>query len=316
MITLDELSMKSHLASRAGGFLSLGVDHHIGYASVFMAATLWATLGLFYKVLTGMYGASPLTIAFVRGLVAWFILVVGLVVSRPQRLRIQPRDLPFFAVMGLVSVAIFFSAYVYAVYLTSVAVAAVLLYTAPAFVTIMAWRIFGEPLGLGKMVALTMTFGGCLLVARAYDPALVRLNLPGLAAGLLSGFTYALYTILNKEAIRRYSVWTVLIYNLGFGLLFLLPTQSLGAIASLLLSPATLPFVVALGVGPTLVAQAAYVAGLRRVPASIASIIATWEPALAAFLGFAILGEALAAPQVAGMVFVMGGISLLSRQRS
>jgi drug/metabolite transporter (DMT)-like permease len=29
-----------------------------------------------------------------------------------------------------------------------------------------------------------------------------------------------------------------------------------------------------------------------------------------------ILGEALAAPQVAGMVFVMGGISLLSRQRS
>jgi DME family drug/metabolite transporter len=151
-----------------------------GYLLITGAAALWGMLVVFYHNLVALYGLAPLEVAFFRAAVSALILGVALAIGRPALLRLQRRDLPLFVAFGLLGVSVFFIVYTYAIRLTGGATAAVLLYTAPAWVTIVAWRVFGESLTRIKLAALGLSFVGCALVARAYDPARLKLDLVGI----------------------------------------------------------------------------------------------------------------------------------------
>ena len=288
-----------------------GRERLTGYIMVLGAAALWATIGLFYKALTGSCGLSPLTVAFFRAALSFLILLTVLALRRWAWLRVARRDLPFFALFGLVGIAVFYILYVYAVHLAGMAMAVVLMYTAPAWVTLIAWRFFGEGLDKPKLIALVLAFGGCVLVARIYDPAQVRLNAGGILFGLGAGVTYGLYTIFNKQALRSYNPWTTMVYALGFGMAFLLPLQSPSTLATALRQP-TLLWLALLALGPTLGAALLYAMGLERLPASVVSIVATLEPAIAAVLAVVVLGETLTVPQALGALSIVSGVIFLS----
>lgn len=268
---------------------------------------------MFFRALHDVYGVSALTISFCRAGLACAILVVTLAMARPASLKIPPRAFAFFAIYGFLGVAAFYFLYVHAVIATTVTTAVVLLYTAPVFVTLMAWRAWGEPLNARKLLALALAFCGAALVVRAYEPAQLSLNVAGVALGLGAGFTYALYTVISKFALARYASWTALTYALLFGSLFLAPLQTPAGFAPLLQQPAAWIFLLGLAIGPTLGSYALYNAGLQHVPASNASLVATIEPVVASVLAFVFLAERLEVWQVMGGVMVVVG-AVISRQ--
>lgn len=95
---------------------------------------------------------------------------------------------------------------------TSLAVAALLLYTAPVFVMLMSLLCFGEAFTRTKALALLLTFSGCACVTGVFGSSLT-LTLSGLLYGLGSGFGYALYSIFGKYAVRKYSSLTITAYT-------------------------------------------------------------------------------------------------------
>lgn len=279
-----------------------------GYLPIIGAAVLWGSLGVAGRV-AFRAGVAPLAAAFFRAAISFAVLLLIALASNRSRLRIRSRDLGFFAVYGLVSIAIFFFAYLFAISRTSIATAAILLYTAPAFVIVISALAFGEDLSRVKIVAVTVAFAGCVLVVRGYDPQSLRLNLPGVLAGLASGITYAMYSIFGKTALRRYDPLSTLTYALGFGTLFL------GAIA-LPAGAVTFSYprtgwwaILYLALVTTLLAQWLYLSGLRYVETGRASLVATLEPVVAALLGYAILGEVLDAWQAIGGVLVLTAVA-------
>lgn len=284
-----------------------------GYLLIALAACLWGTLGLFFRVLHDDFQLSSLTIAFLRAAVAAALLLGVMLITRRRLLRISRRAAAFYLLYGLVGVAAFYFFYVQAVIQTSVTTAVVLLYTAPAFVSVIAWRAWGEPMTTRKLIALALAFAGCALVARAYDPAELRLNMLGLAFGLGAGLTYALYTAFSKFVLSRHSLWTALTYALVVGALFLAPLQSSDALLPLTLHPIGWVVVIGLAVGPTLGSLSLYNAGLARVPASNASLVATLEPVVASGLAFLFLGEHLEPWQLIGGGMVLAGTFLVNR---
>jgi drug/metabolite transporter (DMT)-like permease len=191
--------------------------------------------------------------------------------------------------------------------------AAVLLYTAPAWVTIIAWRAYGEPLTRVKLAALGLAFLGCALVVRAYDLTQLRLNLSGILLGLASGLTYGLYTLFNKRAVERYSPWTAMFYAMGTGALLLLPLQSPARLVAALSQPPSALWLLALALGPTLGAFWLLGESLKSLPASVVSIVATSEPVVAALLAWTLLDQRLSLPQLAGGICVLAGVLLLQR---
>ncbi len=277
-----------------------------GYGFALLAAVLWATLVLFYAWLAD-YGLPPISIVFLRASIGALILFLVLIGRRRDLLRLRRKDWPLFLALGFFAVALY-TAYITAISLAGMGVAAVLMYTAPAWVTLLGVLFLGERLTWVKVGALLLAGAGCVLVGKVYDLANVRLNLPGIVAGLATGLAYAVYIVLCKVSQRRsYSPWTTLVYALGLGALFLLPLQTSATLAGALGTMPVPLVLIALAIIPTLGGGAAFNAALTDLPASEATIVGTLEPAVAALLGWAFLGERLEALQVVG-----GGLILVA----
>lgn len=286
-----------------------------GYGLALAAAALWATLGLFYQGLAA-YGLSRLTIVFYRAALTAVILFSTLGWRRRDWLRLERRDWFLFLVFGLVGVAAFYVVYIYAIGLIGMGMAALLMYTAPAWVTLLSTLFLKERLGGLKVIAVLLACGGCALVGQVYDLASVRLNWLGILAGLGAGLTYGLYTLFSKVAQRRSTSWATLAYALGLGALFMLPLQSPSDLVRAVTTPAALFWLLMLALVPTLGGGVAFNAALRRIPASSASIVATLEPVIATLLGWAFLDERLETPQLLGAGLVLGAVVILQLESS
>ncbi len=284
-----------------------------GYAMVVTAACLWATIGLFYRVLVAQYGLSNGVIVAYRAGIAALVLGVVLLLVQPHALRVRRHDWGFFAGFGTIGVAAFYWCYIQATVRGPLAVAAVLLYTAPIWITLWAvWRD-GERLDPRKATALALAFGGCALVANIFDPANLRINGAALVFGVLSGLGYAAYSVCSAQGTQRgYGVWTVVAYSLGIGALVLFATQPLAQTLKPWQTLGAWPYLLGVALGPTLLAPICFTRGLQHVRTSSASIVATLEPVVAALLGVVAVvpPEPLGVGQIVGMVCVAGAVVL------
>jgi DME family drug/metabolite transporter len=284
-----------------------------GYVLILIAATLWGTLGIIFKALINDYGLSRITIAFFRASLSAAILMAALAIRRPSLLRIARRDSILFVTFGLFGIAGFYIAYITAIDLTGVSVAAVLLYTAPAWVAAISALFLGEAMTRRKLAAVALAMMGCALVARVYDVRGLRLNWLGIVAGLCAGLGYALYSVCSKVGVRRYDNWTVLVYGLILGTVFLVPLQSPPLIFAALRQPGAAVWLLALAVGPTLGSGLIFNAGVRYIPVSNASVVATIEPVVASVLAFLFLGERLDLAQLVGGALILAAVISLTR---
>ncbi|HHV72117.1 MAG TPA: EamA family transporter [Clostridia bacterium] len=278
-----------------------------GYLLVLAAGILWGSLGILGKYLYG-YGIDPLTVVTFRALFAFLGLLIIVIIKFPSLLKIKRSDLLFFALFGLISVTCFYTLYFYTVRLTDVATAAVLLYTAPAFVTLLSAKIFKERITKQKLISLFSTFLGCLFVVKAYNFAHLRLSYLGIITGLGSGFTYALFSIFGKKGLEKYNEWIVLFYAFAFGTIFFLIVNNPIAAFRSNYPLAVWLLLLALALGPTLLANFFYTSGLKYIEASKASILATVEPVIAALLAYFLLKERLEVLQLLGIILVIGGV--------
>jgi len=281
-----------------------------GYGLILIAATLWASLGVFYKYLINDYGMQPLAVAALRGSVGGLLLLVALLTLRVN-LRVPRRDWPAFLAYGVIGVALFFICYVTAINLAGVAVAAVLMYTSPAWVAVISWRWLGERLGGRGVLALLLALSGAALVARLYNLQVLRLNWLGVVAGLAAGVTYGLYSVFNKLLVRRHAPWVVQVYGLLIGasvlLLFVPPSNLARGFAW----PNALLLTIGMALIPTLIASLAFAMGVQLIPVNRAAIVAIWEPAVATFFGYLFFAERLEAGQWLGMGCILAAVLLL-----
>ena len=282
----------------------------LGGLAVAAAATTWGTLGLFAKILYAQ-GVSFESLVAVRASVGWLAVICFLLATQGARsLRVARRDLVFLVPLGLIGIGFFYLLYFYTVRESTVGTAAVLLYSAPAFVVILAWLFLKEPLNAAKAIALLLTIGGIFLVVGAYDPANLEVSPKILLTGLLSGLTYGLYAILGRPVAGRLSPAVILSYALAFGSTLLL-VASLPTLDTLAGLPArSYLLLLMLSVVHTALAFALYTFGIRHLGAGRAAIVATIEPVVAGFLGVTLLHEELTAPKALGALLVLAGAAL------
>ena len=284
-----------------------------GYLLVLGAAFCWGTSGILLKKIILNYAPTPLTLAFWRDFLTFIILILALFLFRRDLLRINRRDLIPLIGLGVVSVGLLHFLWVYAVDLIGVAPAHVLNYTAPAFVVLLSWLLWREPLTRRKLGALLLTFVGCVLVARVYDLSQVRLNWVGILAGLGTGITWATYAIFSKIFLHRHSSWTLVTYAFGLSALTLLLPQPLRALSFPWSRPGHVWFWLwLLALVPTVVGFSLYTWGLGYLSASAAIITATVEPFVAAILAFLVFGDLLSPLQMFGGVLIIMGVVVLS----
>lgn len=275
------------------------------------AASLWATFGLFAKRLYGD-GFRPVELASVRAFVA-FAVVLPIALATGTRLRVRPGTAVFLVAYGIIGFAVFELVYLAALASLPVSVGAALLYTAPAFVLLIARVTLGERVDAARLRALALVLVGVVLVTGAARAAAGGSGLPldGVLMGLAAGFAYAVYTVLSKAAVARAAPLVALTWSFGAAALalwpFASPVEVLGRGTSVV-------WLVGLGIVPTLLAYALFLRALRVLRASAASMIASVEPVVAALLAVLLLGERLHPEQVLGILCVVAAAILTERR--
>jgi DME family drug/metabolite transporter len=285
-------------------------DRLLGALAVAAAASIWGTLGIFAKLLYAQ-GVSFESLVAVRASVGWLAVIGFLLATRGARaLKVEGRDLAFLLPLGLVGIGAFYLLYFYTVRESTVGTAAILLYSAPAFVVVLARSFLREPLGAAKVCGLLLTVVGISLVVGAYAPANLEVSPKILLTGLLSGLTYGLYAVLGRPVAGHLSPPVILSYALAFGSALII-VAALPTLDTLLgLPPLSYLILLMLSVVHTTLAFALYTFGIRHLGAGQAAIVATIEPVVAGVLGIALLGEELTVLKALGALLVISGAVL------
>ncbi len=279
--------------------------------AVLAAASLWGTIGTAYALFDRHLATDPLTIVTLRAAMATAMLTCWLLARDRTAFAIAPRDVPHFAMYGIVSVTAFYVVLIYSFEQTSVAVGTLLLYLAPAFVVLSAALLFGDRLTGATVLALVAAFAGCLLIVEGYRPAKLSGNALGIALGLGSALCYAGFTLIGKPLLARYRLSTVVFWYLFTGLTGLIVVQAIAGEGAWPSWREVLVIGGYSGVFNTLAPVSLYAWGLRRMTASQASILAMVEPVVAISLAATLLDEHLGWPQLGGAICTLSGVALL-----
>lgn len=286
------------------------------YFLIAAGAALWGIISIFVRGLYG-FGFNPLQVVTLRVLAAAAIMVVYLFFTRPELLKFRPRDSLYFVGTGIFSLAFFNFCYFTTMKETSIAVAVILLYTAPAFVAVLSRIFFRESLGAKKLLSLGLTFAGCAFVTGYFPSFGASLSLSGLGllTGIGAGFGYALYSIFGKAALEKYHTMTIATYTFVFASLALLPVSGLGNMGGAFSTASFWLYLLGLGLFPTVFAYLLYTKGLEEVESSRASIVATVEPVVGTLVGVFFFGEMLSGWQLVGVTFVLLAVLLIQDRK-
>ncbi|MBM7097688.1 EamA family transporter [Bacillus sp. H-16] len=281
---------------------------------IIAGAALWGTIGIFVQ---GLYdlGFTPIEVVAIRVVVALIVMTLIVLAKSPALFRVKPAHMPLFFGTGICSIVFFNWAYFTTIQEINLSVAAVLLYTGPAFVTILSRIFFKEWITPQKIAALFVTLAGCTLVIGLFPLNADQLSFYGVLVGVGSGFGYALYSIFGKKASKSYSSLTITFYTFLFASAALIPVIGIADISQRLASLEGLLLALGLGTIPTVFAYLFYTAGLNHVESSKASIAATVEPVVAAIIGVFVFHDQLTFWQGAGMICVLFAVFIIQQGR-
>ena len=283
---------------------------YLAILCILLAGSLWGCLGIFNRNLSAL-GIAPETVVMLRNLGACLILSLIFLVYDRSIFRIRLRHLPLFLAMGLVSILFFTLCYFRSQQVSSLAVAAILLYTAPTFVVLLSALIWKDRITKRKLLALVLAFLGCCFVAGILNGQL-SLTPQGLLLGIGSGLFYSSYTIFGRFALQHYPPFTVTFYTFliaGVGSLALTNTQDLYITFH---SPAGILLSLGMMVLGTVLPYLLYTKGLNDLGDSgKASILASIEPVVASLVGILAFGEPMTLGVVLGLVCILASVYIL-----
>ena len=278
---------------------------------IMIAGILWGCMGIFVRKLNAE-GLFSMEIVALRATVTCIAMGVFLLIYDRHLFRIHLKDLWCFLGTGIMSIVFFNYCYFKAMTVASLSVAAVLLYTAPAIVMVLSYFLFQEAFTKQKVLALLLTFIGCILVTGVItNPGTV--TGAGILAGLGAGFGYALYSIFSRYALQKgYSSWTINFYTYltcSVGCAFLCNWKLIGQAVTLGASAAA--WMIAMAFFTCFLAFILYTKGLEQVESSQASILASVEPIVATILGAICFQEYITVSGIIGIALFLVGLFVL-----
>ena len=282
---------------------------------IILAGILWGTMGLFVRGLSADEFSS-MEIVALRVLAALLLMGIVILLYNKKLFRIRLRDCWCFIGTGVFSLTFFNFCYFQTIVMTSMSVAAILLYTAPIIVVLLSSVLFKEKVSVKKIGAMLLAFLGCVFVTGIIGGEGLTISPTGILIGLGSGIGYALYSIFSRYAIERdYESFTISFYTFLFaavGTLFLIPVRE--TVAKLVNGNTGRDLLLVFGIAliATVFPYILYTLGLSRVENGKASIMASIEPIVATLLGILVFGEHMTAVGTIGVLLVLAAIVLLN----
>ncbi len=293
-----------------------------GYIFIAIATLMFGTFEVALKYIAGEVNSVQLTFArFFIGFL--FLTPLAWRALKKRGLSVSGRDLSYFALLGLVGIALCMPIYQLSVNYTDSGVVAVLFSCNPVFVTFLAFLFLGEPIRGRHIAALVLEVAGTIAIIAPWE---TRLNMTGVALTLAATILFAIYGVMGKKKVAKFGGPVVTCFGFLFGSLIILAfigVTHIPAVAEAILSaglPAfanvplisgytleNLPVVLYVSAGVAGIGFCAYFMAMEYQPASIVSLVYFFKPALSPVLAWALHGEEIPFNMLVGIVLIVGG---------
>lgn len=238
------------------------------------------------------------------------LLLAGVAVARRSP-RPTLRQLAILAALGGIGYVSQSSLYYAALQHASAGLVALLLYAYPFIVAVLAALLLQERFGLRELLALAVAAVGLMMTVGGGSGSPL-----GVALALGAAVIYALYIVGGTRVMRTIDPFV------AATVVCTAAATTLGAVAIgrvLAGLPVALPGsaaawwpIVALAVVSTVLPITAFFAGLKRLGASMTSVLSTLEPVVSVLLGAWLLYEPVSGTQAVGGAIVLGAAIFLA----
>ena len=276
-----------------------------GLIEIHFAVLLFGLAGLFGKFLL----LPPLVIVFGRTFFAALTLSAILFYSKTQIRTKSIQDFTILILLGII-LAIHWITFFHAIQISTVAVGLLTFSTFPVFVTFLEPYFFKEKLRRFDMLTAASVLLGLILVIPSLD---FQHNITqGAFWGTISGFTFAVLSILNRKYVSTYPSMVIVWYQNWIATLILFPFLFF---KDLSLQPTDVLLLAILGIFCTALAHVLFIKSLVHIKTQLASITACLEPVYGIIFAFVLLGEIPALRTIIGGCIILGTIAIASMKR-
>jgi drug/metabolite transporter (DMT)-like permease len=208
--------------------------------------------------------------------------------------------------------------YAISITVNSLALASVLLATAPGFTIFISALLFREKITGPKIRALILVFAGAVLTSGIIGTGFngVNIEASGVVVGLIGGLGWAVYGITTRLAMNKgYKTLTVNLYTFGVGAALCVPFTEFTLLSTItFVAPIQMAlFFTAHALVAALLPYVLYNYGLRFVETGTASILAAIDPVCASVIGILFYDEIPDCFVLLGIALVLFGIGALQQ---
>jgi len=232
--------------------------------------------------------------------------------------RLQRRDIPIFIGLGLLSHTLYQFFFIQGISLTSAGNASLLMATSPMWVSLLSALVGSDHLRPRNWLGLLLSFFGILLVTVGSGKEI------GFAANTSRGdllivagtLVWAVYTIMSKPVLKRYSPLQLLAYTIVPGTLglFILAFPALRQQDLSSVSLQAWGGLVYSGILAIVVGYVIWNTGVQKLGAAKTALYNNLSPLMAMLSGWLLLDEQITPPQLGGAGLIIFGLYIARKK--
>ena len=291
-----------------------GPDTAGGIFRVAVAALIWGAAYPLTKDVLDL--VPPITLGFLRFLIATIILLAATRSLPLQGVLREDRRTMFS--LGFWGIFVLILGMNYGLKWAPGIAASLISGTPPLFTVFLAKAYLKEPILPRHVAAIVLAIPGGLLLAG--DPELVTgslwLALAGSALVTIPQFSWAMYGVMGKGIVSRYSWPLICRDTFFFGTLLLFPAAAIecGLQGIGIWNAKAIGVLLYLGIANSVITYSLWNSALARIPVSTASFVLYLQPISGAILSAYLFNERLGWVGMSGAMLLFGALFLVIRK--
>lgn len=283
----------------------------LGVVCVIAASVIWGSTGLFVRNLNDV-GFANIDKVETRALIGSLVTGIFLLIKDPAQLKIRLKDAWCFLGTGIMNMLLCGICNYYCIQNSSLAIAGAMIQTGPMFALIFGGLIFKEKITPRKVVAIILTFTGCVMASGLSGSE--RLTPLGFLFGIGSGIAYSMYSVFSRAAINRgYESTTITFYSFLFCAIGSAAFANWANMAQAVVAvPSTLLWALGFGIINGCGGYVLYTKGLQNIETGKASILCSLELVTNVMIGLLVYHEVLNPAIGIGLILIFTGIIISS----
>lgn len=280
------------------------------YGMLIFATATWGSAFIAGKFAVQSF--EPATVAFFRFFGAGLLLIPLMFIMEKNRTKPTLKDIGLFAILGLTGIALYNIFFFIASKHAPVIKSSLFIASNPVLIVILSGIFLKETISKNNVIGMVIALAGAVfIITDGHLQSILQLKFERIDFVLVGAvISWALYSVVGKIVLKKYSSVESTTYAVIFGTLFLFPFALAETSWQDVQQASTTAWIAIahMSILVTVVSFVMYYNGIKEIGAAKASVFINVMPVSAVIMATIFLGETFTLAHATGAVLVLSGV--------